>query len=384
MRSGGLRTEILLSGTTMDVPPGNEGSDAPQLPSPLSGVAPARHDPGRRRRRRRAGPADGPGLAPVGAPARPSTAATPPTSTSRWPSSSSSCARAGCSTRTTVHPNLWVVAALIFPLIFRRRAPMAVFLVIATVAFVQWLVTGPALADASLLVAMYTVAVESAWVFVAVAVAHPRGRRRHGHRPLDADRQRRQVVRLPHRPRHRRAPGRHRRARAAQPARLAGRARRAPRDRARPAGVAGRRRRARPHRPRDARRRLAQHPGHGDPGRRRRRRARAPTPSAPPTPCTRCRAPGARPSPTCAACSACCARSRRPGSAPGSGSASGSATNGAAAAALAPQPGLGDLDALVERVRGTGLTVSVERAGPALRGLRRRRADASTASCRRP
>ena len=40
----------------MDVPPGNEGSDAPQLPSPLSGVAPARHDPGRRRRRHRARP----------------------------------------------------------------------------------------------------------------------------------------------------------------------------------------------------------------------------------------------------------------------------------------------------------------------------------------
>jgi signal transduction histidine kinase len=31
--------------------------------------------------------------------------------------------------------------------------------------------------------------------------------------------------------------------------------------------------------------------------------------------------------------------------------------------ALAPQPGLGDLDALVERVRGTGLTVSIARAG---------------------
>jgi signal transduction histidine kinase len=32
-------------------------------------------------------------------------------------------------------------------------------------------------------------------------------------------------------------------------------------------------------------------------------------------------------------------------------------------AALAPQPGLRDLDALVERVRGTGLTVSVEQTG---------------------
>jgi signal transduction histidine kinase len=70
-----------------------------------------------------------------------------------------------------LHPNLFVVAALIFPLVFRRRAPEAVFAIIATVAFVQWLVSGPALADVSLLVAMYTVAVESDWVFVAIAAA---------------------------------------------------------------------------------------------------------------------------------------------------------------------------------------------------------------------
>jgi signal transduction histidine kinase len=70
-----------------------------------------------------------------------------------------------------LHPNLLVVAALIFPLVFRRRAPEAVFAIIATVAFVQWLVSGPALADASLLVAMYTVAVESDWIFVAIAAA---------------------------------------------------------------------------------------------------------------------------------------------------------------------------------------------------------------------
>jgi signal transduction histidine kinase len=67
------------------------------------------------------------------------------------------------------HPDLFVSAALIFPLVFRRRAPEAVFAIIATVAFVQWLVSGPALADASLLVAMYTVAVESEWLFVAIA-----------------------------------------------------------------------------------------------------------------------------------------------------------------------------------------------------------------------
>ena len=66
-------------------------------------------------------------------------------------------------------PNLGVVAALIFPLVFRRRAPMTVFLVIATVAFGQWLVTGPALADAALLVAIYTVALESEWLLVATA-----------------------------------------------------------------------------------------------------------------------------------------------------------------------------------------------------------------------
>jgi signal transduction histidine kinase len=69
------------------------------------------------------------------------------------------------------HPDLWVVAALILPLTFRRRAPEAVFAIIAVVAFIQWLVSGPALADVSLLVAMYTVAVESDWVFVVIAAA---------------------------------------------------------------------------------------------------------------------------------------------------------------------------------------------------------------------
>jgi len=66
-------------------------------------------------------------------------------------------------------PSLWLVAALTAPLIFRRRAPMAVFLAISVVAFVQWFVTGPALADAALLVAVYTVAVESEWVLVVAA-----------------------------------------------------------------------------------------------------------------------------------------------------------------------------------------------------------------------
>jgi signal transduction histidine kinase len=66
-------------------------------------------------------------------------------------------------------PNLLIVAALIVPLVFRRRAPMTVFLIISAVAFAQWLVSGPLLADASLLVAVYTVALESEWVLVAIA-----------------------------------------------------------------------------------------------------------------------------------------------------------------------------------------------------------------------
>jgi signal transduction histidine kinase len=66
-------------------------------------------------------------------------------------------------------PDVWFVAALTFPLVLRRRAPLPVFLVIAAVALVQWFVTGPLLADASLLVALYTVAAECEWVQVVTA-----------------------------------------------------------------------------------------------------------------------------------------------------------------------------------------------------------------------
>ena len=170
-------------------------------------------------------------------------------------------------------PSLWLVAALTAPLVFRRRAPMAVFLAISVVAFVQWLVTGPALADAALLVAVYTVAVESEWVLVVAAsvilevgvvMATVRWT------PTGSDVQ---VARLPDRPGLRRPAGRRGRAGAAQPARLAVRAGRTPGARARPAGVAGGGGRAGPHRAGDARRGLAQHPGDGDAGRRRRRGA---------------------------------------------------------------------------------------------------------------
>ena len=171
--------------------------------------------------------------------------------------------------RPSTRPNLWFVAALIFPLVFRRRAPMTVFLVIAAVAFVQWLVTGPALADAALLVALYTVALESDWLLVAAAAVILEAGVVMATVRWDAHGQRRQVLRLPHRAGLHRAAGRGGGAGAAQPARLAGRARRAPGARARPAGVAGRGDRAGPHRAGDARRGLAQHPGDGDAGRRR-------------------------------------------------------------------------------------------------------------------
>ena len=67
------------------------------------------------------------------------------------------------------HRDLVLVAALTLPLVLRRRAPIAVFAVMATVAFVQFLVGSPLLADSALLVALYTVASESHWVQVVAA-----------------------------------------------------------------------------------------------------------------------------------------------------------------------------------------------------------------------
>lgn len=49
-------------------------------------------------------------------------------------------------------------AGLLIPLIWRRRAPVAVFAALSAVAFGQWLADGPLPADLSLLVALYTVA----------------------------------------------------------------------------------------------------------------------------------------------------------------------------------------------------------------------------------
>jgi signal transduction histidine kinase len=54
---------------------------------------------------------------------------------------------------------VWVLdAALILPLIVRRRWPFGVFTVLAGVAFLQWLLNVPLAADAGLLLALYTIA----------------------------------------------------------------------------------------------------------------------------------------------------------------------------------------------------------------------------------
>ena len=54
----------------------------------------------------------------------------------------------------------WIAAALTLPLIWRRRAPFAVFAVIAVVAFGQWLADIDLFADVALLIAVYTVAAQ--------------------------------------------------------------------------------------------------------------------------------------------------------------------------------------------------------------------------------
>jgi signal transduction histidine kinase len=67
------------------------------------------------------------------------------------------------------HPDLWFVAGLTAPLVLRRWAPIAVFMLIAIVAFAQWTSTTPLVADSALLVALYTVTAECDWVAVVVA-----------------------------------------------------------------------------------------------------------------------------------------------------------------------------------------------------------------------
>jgi signal transduction histidine kinase len=59
--------------------------------------------------------------------------------------------------------------AVCAPLLLRRRSPFLCFAVIAGVAFVQWLLAGPLLADAAVLVALYWVALEGTLAEVLLA-----------------------------------------------------------------------------------------------------------------------------------------------------------------------------------------------------------------------
>ncbi|WP_232028856.1 sensor histidine kinase [Streptomyces lincolnensis] len=76
---------------------------------------------------------------------------------------------------TRAHPELPVAvaltAALALPLVWRRRAPLTVFGLVAAAAFVQWLVDIQLPADVALLVALYTVAAHSGRRGALVAAA---------------------------------------------------------------------------------------------------------------------------------------------------------------------------------------------------------------------
>jgi signal transduction histidine kinase len=61
--------------------------------------------------------------------------------------------------------------ALVVPLVWRRSHPAIVFVLIAVVALLEWVLGSPLIADASLLVALYTVAVHDSRVRTLVAAA---------------------------------------------------------------------------------------------------------------------------------------------------------------------------------------------------------------------
>jgi signal transduction histidine kinase len=67
---------------------------------------------------------------------------------------------------------LLLTFALSLPLVWRRRSPAAVFLVLAALAFVQWLLNIGSLGDLALLIGLYTVAVhEARWkALIAAAI----------------------------------------------------------------------------------------------------------------------------------------------------------------------------------------------------------------------
>jgi signal transduction histidine kinase len=66
---------------------------------------------------------------------------------------------------------IFFAVALSLPLVWRRRQPSAVFLVLAALAFAQWLVHINVIGDVSLLIALYTVAVNESRLRTAVAAS---------------------------------------------------------------------------------------------------------------------------------------------------------------------------------------------------------------------
>jgi signal transduction histidine kinase len=78
----------------------------------------------------------------------------------------------GLATQHRLHtPALIFCIALCAPLLARRYNPRLCFAAVALVAFLQWLLSEPQLADAAVLIALYSVALESEWVEVAIAAA---------------------------------------------------------------------------------------------------------------------------------------------------------------------------------------------------------------------
>jgi signal transduction histidine kinase len=65
--------------------------------------------------------------------------------------------------------SLILFAALLLPLVWRRKAPSVVFAIIAAVALVQWNLAQPNAGDVALLVAFYTVAADEGWRHILAA-----------------------------------------------------------------------------------------------------------------------------------------------------------------------------------------------------------------------